>query len=357
MTKIAVINDTHFGVRNSSDIFIDYHRRFFGETFFPYLKEHGINQILHLGDLYDHRKYINFRTQHESRKMFFEKLRDYGMTMDVILGNHDVYYKSTNDLNSLKELLGYFTSTINIITEPTVIDYSGLKIGMIPWINPENYDATMKFIKKCDAPWIGGHLELTGFEMMRGMKSTHGMSADHFNRFETVLSGHFHTRSQQSNIRYLGSQMEFTWADAGDPKYFHVIDTETREIEAVRCPITIFEKIYYDDSDGTDYFRDYDTSKLKNKFIKVIVVNKTDPFTFDRFIDRIQQIEHHDLKIAENFDEFMGQNVDVNEEVSVEDTTDLLDSYVDNTQTDLEKDRLKELMRSIYVEAMNEEII
>jgi len=150
--------------------------------------------------------------------------------------------------------------------------------------------------------------------------------------------------------------MEFTWADANDPKYFHVIDTETREVEAVRCPITMFEKIYYDDR-KMNYFEEYDVSKLEGKFVKVVVTNKTDPFTFDRFIDRIQQVDHHDLKIAENFDEFIGENVDVDENVSVEDTTTLLDSYVDNTETDLEKDRLKELMRSVYVEAMNEEIV
>lgn len=356
MTKIAVLNDTHFGARNSSDIFIDYHRRFFEETFFPYCKKHGIKQILHAGDLYDHRKYINFKVQHASRKIFLEKLRDMGMSMDIIPGNHDVYYKSTNELNSLKELLGYFTNNVNIVMEPTVMDYDGLKIALVPWINSENHNDSIKFIKSCKADWLAGHLELAGFDLMPGMKATDGMSSDMFKRFELVISGHYHTGSQQGNIKYLGSQMEFTWADAGDPKYFHVIDTETREIDAVRCPITIYEKIFYDDR-KMNFFEDYDVTKLENKFVKVIVVNKTDPFTFDRFIDRIQQVDHHDLKIAENFNEFIGDNVEVDEEISVEDTTQLLDSYVDNVETDLEKDRLKELMRSIYVEACNEEIV
>jgi len=356
MARIAVLSDTHFGIRNSSDVFIDYHRRFFEETFFPYVKKHNIKHIIHAGDLYDHRKYINFKVQHSSRKMFLERLSELGITMDIIPGNHDVYYKSTNELNSLKELLGYFTSNINVIMEPRVMDYDGLRIGMLPWINAENHDESMRFIDRCDASWLIGHLELAGFDMMPGMKSTDGMSADKLNKFETVLSGHYHTKSQQGNIRYLGTQMEFTWADANDSKYFHVIDTETREIESVHCPITMFEKIYYDDS-KMNYFEDYDVSRLEGKFVKVVVTNKTDPFTFDRFIDRIQQVDHHDLKIAENFDEFTGENVDVDESVSVEDTTTLLDSYVDNTETDLEKDRLKELMRSVYVEAMNEEIV
>mgnify|MGYP000158396003 FL=1 len=356
MSKIVVLNDTHFGVRNSSDIFIEYHRRFFEETLFPYLKRNNIKQILHLGDLYDHRKYINFKVQHASRKMFLEKIHEMGISMDIIIGNHDTYYKSTNDLNSLKELLGYFTSNINIVTEPRVLDYDGLRIGLVPWINSENYTESIRFIKTCDAPWLAGHLELAGFDLMPGMKATDGMSPDLFSRFETVLSGHYHTKSEQGNIKYLGSQMEFTWADAGDPKYFHVIDTETRTVEQVRCPIRVFEKIYYDDR-KMNYFEDYDVSDLENKFVKVVVIHKSDPFTFDRFIDRIQQIDHHDLKIAENFDEFLGENVDVDEQISVEDTTELLDSYIENTETDLEKDRLKELMRSVYVEAVNQEIV
>jgi len=356
MTKIAVLNDTHFGVRNSSDTFIQYHQRFFDETLFPYLKKHNIKHIIHGGDLYDHRKYINFKVQHASRKMFLERLHQMGITMDIIIGNHDTYYKSTNDLNSLKELLGYFTSNINIVTEPRVLDYDGLRIGMIPWINSENYTDTIRFINTCDAPWLVGHFELSGFDMMPGMKATDGMSPEIFSRFETVLSGHYHTRSENGNIKYLGSQMEFTWADAGDPKYFHVIDTAERTIEPVRCPITMFEKIYYDDR-KMNYFEDYDISKVEGKFVKVVVINKSDPFTFDRFIDRIQQVDHHDLKIAENFDEFLGENVDVDEQISVEDTTQLLDSYIENTVTDLEKDRLKELMRSVYVEAVNQEIV
>jgi len=240
--------------------------------------------------------------------------------------------------------------------EPRVIDYDGLRIGLLPWINAENYTESMRFIDRCDAEWLIGHLELAGFDMMPGMKSTDGMSADRLSKFETVLSGHYHTKSQQGNIRYLGTQMEFTWADANDPKAFHVIDTKTREIETVPCPITMFEKIYYDDR-KMNYFEDYDVSQVESKFVKVVVVNKNDPFTFDRFIDKIQQVDHHDLKVAENFDEFVGDNVEVDEAISVEDTTQLLDSYIDNSETDLEKDRLKELMRSIYVEACNTEIV
>ena len=352
--KIAVLNDTHCGVRNSSDIFLNYQDRFYNEVFFPYLEKHGIKQILHLGDYYDHRKYINFKALNQNRKTFLERMRNDGITMDIIPGNHDVFYKNTNDLCALKESLGYFTSNVNIIMEPKVLDYDGLRIALVPWINNENYSSTMKFLEKCDASWVGAHLELTGFDMMRGVQNTHGMSADVFKRFEMVMTGHFHTKSEQGNIHYLGSQMEFTWSDCGDPKYFHVIDTSTRELIPVRNDITIFEKVLYNDTE-IDY-NNYDVSKLENKFVKVVVVNKSDPFLFDRFIDRIHNIDTHELKIAETFDEFLGENVD-DETVSVEDTTELLDTYVESVETDLDKEKMKGLMRGLYVEAQNLEIV
>lgn len=352
--KVAVLNDTHCGVRNSSDIFLKYQEKFYTEVFFPYMKEHDIKQILHLGDYYDHRKFVNFKALNDNRKVFLEPMRDLGITMDIFPGNHDVYYKNTNQLCSLKELLGYFTSNVNIMMEPTVVTYDTLKVACVPWINNENHQSTMAWLQQVPADWVAAHLELIGFDMMRGVKNTHGMGTDVFNRFEAVLSGHFHTKSSQGNIHYLGSQMEFTWADAGDPKYFHVIDTETRELTQVRNPLTIFKKVFYDDT-STDYNMQ-PTNMYNDQFVKVVVVNKTDPFVFDRFIDRISQENIHELKIAETFDEFSGENV-MDESISVEDTTELLDSYVDAVDTELNKDRMKAVMRGLYVEAQNREIL
>jgi DNA repair exonuclease SbcCD nuclease subunit len=281
-------------------------------------------------------------------------MRDAGITMDIIPGNHDVFYKNTNELCSLKELLGYFTSNVNIIMKPTVLDYNGLGVAVIPWINNANYEEYTKWAMTCEAPILGAHLELKGFEMMAGMPNPHGMNADVFSRFEMVLSGHFHTKSHQGNVHYLGSQMEFTWADVDDPKYFHVLDTETREITAVRNPITMFKKVIYDDS-KIDY-NEVDVSEFEKKFIKLIVINKNDLYMFDKFVDKLQSIETYELKIAESFEEYLGESVD-DEKISLEDTTELLDSYVEAVDTELDKDHIKVELRKLYTEAQNLEVV
>ena len=352
--KIAILNDTHCGARNSSDIFLNYQEEFYRDVFFPYLKEHNIKHIIHLGDYYEHRKFVNFKALNANRKHFLEPLRDAGITMDIIPGNHDVYFKNTNELCSLKELLGYFTSNVNIIMEPTVQNYGGLDVALVPWINNSNYHKYTDFIKKCSAPIIGAHLELEGFEMMKGMPNPHGMGTELFESYDMVLSGHFHTKSHRGNVHYLGSQMEFTWSDVDDPKFFHILDTDTQELTPVRNPITMFKKVVYDDK-KIDY-NSMDMSEFEHKFVKVIVVNKTDLFQFDRFIDKLQSIETYELKIAENFEEFLGESVD-DERVNLEDTQDLLDTYVDAVDTDLEKDVIKVKLRELYTEAQTLEVV
>ena len=351
--KVAILNDTHAGIRNSSDIFADNADRFYSDVFFPFLRKNNIKRIIHLGDVFDNRKFINFKSLHRFRKGFLAKLREYGMHMDVIPGNHDTFYKNTNELNALKELLGHYMGEVTIHMDPTVLDFDGTKIGLVPWICPDNEERCMHFIKTVNCDMLGGHFEIAGFDMLRGVKNEHGLSPSVFDRFDMVLSGHFHVRSQQGNITYLGSQMEFFWSDAHDNKYFHIYDTERKDLEAQHNPHTLFEKIYYDDN-KEDYLH-YNLDHIDGKFVKVIVVNKSDSFTFDRFIDRIQNRKIHELKIAENFNEFLGDNVN-DDEVSVEDTTVLLDSYIDAVETDLDKDRIKKQMHELMIEAQALEI-
>lgn len=352
--KIAILNDTHCDVRNSSDVFLENQTRFYTDTFFPYCIKNEIKQVLHLGDYYDNRKQISLKALNHNRKIFLNPLVENGMRMDIIPGNHDVYYKNTNNLCSLKELLGHFMNNIHIVMEPTVYEYGSLNIGLVPWINNENYHATIDWLQNTRADVIGAHLELNGFDMMRGVKSTSGMDASLFKRFDMVLSGHYHTKSQQNNIYYLGNQMELSWADAGDPKYFHVLDTETRELTPVRNPHTLFKKILYND-DKMDY-NSTEVPDCTNQFVKVVVQKKSDQFLFERFLDQIQSQSIYELKIAENFQEFLGENVD-DDGISLEETSELLNSYIDNVETDLDKNRIKVEMSDLMTEAQSMDVV
>ena len=350
--KIAIINDTHSGIKDASDAFLDYADKFYRDVFFPYCIKHGIKTIIHAGDYNDRRKYVNFKALNRTRKSFLEPLAENGMNMIIIPGNHDVYYKNTNDLCGLREVLGYFIDNVEIIMKPTVKNIGDLDIGFLPWITQNNYQESMEFIGTAAAPILISHLELAGFEMMKGqLASDHGMDASLFKRFEMVLSGHYHTKSTRDNIYYLGTQFEQTWADCEDPKYFHVLDTHTRELTQVKNPFTLFERVVYNDEVAWQDPDGIDVSGFKDKFVKIVVSKKKDPIKFDRFVQRIQSAGPIEPpRIIESFDELMSNNIE-DTKIDIEDTGKLLHTYIDATETSLDKERLKTMMHELYVEA------
>jgi len=351
MTKAVIINDSHCGVRNSAEVFIDYQDKFYNTVLFPYMKKHGISRIIHAGDYAENRKFLNIKSTMANRKHFLEPLRQFGWEMDVIPGNHDVAYKNTNELCSLDIIFDGYGDCVRLHHEPTELFLGGKSVCLIPWINTENYASIMNFVAATSAPICIGHFEFSGFEMSAGVVSQHGMSTEPFNKFDTVLSGHFHTKSTVGNVTYLGSQFEFTWADVDDPKYFHVLDTDTGEIEAVLNPLTMFSKIVYNDV-IYDY-DNFDFTILDNKFVKVVVERKNDPYIFDKFIDSIQARSIHDLKIADMVEAYSPEDFD--DEFVFQGTSELLNAYVDGCDTSLDKERLKTALHRLYVEASNRE--
>ena len=344
--KIALLNDTHAGIKNGSDIFLDYAESFYTNTFFPYLKEHGIKKILHLGDYFDHRRFVNFKVLKRNYEHFISKLNEYDLTMDIIPGNHDVYYKNTNDLNSLNEILEQH-DRITIYNEAKVVSYDKLDVLLLPWICEENHDRSIEAIKKSKASILAGHLELGGFEVMRGIKAIDGMDRKLFVRFDMVLSGHYHEKSSKDNIHYLGTQFQFTFADANEDKYFHILDTDKRELTSVRNPDSMFHKLIYDEDKVPEIKKEY-----KDSYVKIIVLNKKDLYSYDKWLDKIHKAEPFEIKILESFDEYLGENVE-DEGITTTDTSTLLNSYIDSTETDLNKNILKKLMQELFLEAQN----
>jgi len=349
--KIALLNDTHCGVRNNNQMFAEYQGRFYREVFFPYLDKHNIKNIIHLGDYFDRRRDVNFYSLHKNYEHFIEPMKDRGITMDLIVGNHDIYFKSTNELNSPDYLLNF--DNVNVYKDPITKDYDGLEIALLPWINSENEEEVEEFLQLTSAPFVMSHLEVNGGMVGPGHFHGGGTPASWFERFEQVFSGHFHHKSQLGNIRYLGSQMEFTWNDFGDDKFFHVFDTETREVEMVKNHLKMFHKVFYDDTDETLMtIKKKDFSQLENTFVKVIVTNKNEPYWFDVFVEELIKANPADLKVVEDH-----SNLDVlNEDELVgdaEDTLTILTKHIDSLNIDGDKAKLDSLMRSLYTESLD----
>ena len=348
--KLALITDTHFGARNDNSNFNEYFFEFYEKQFFPYLKEHDITDVIHLGDVMDRRKYVSYRIAKDFRERFINQFEN--INFHMLVGNHDTFYKNTNAVNSLQELVDGRYENITVYEEATEVEFDGCKILFVPWINADNMSHTTNLLKKSDAQVCMGHLELNGFEMQKGMYMDHGWDKQEFKRFDMVLSGHYHHKSDDGQVFYLGTPYQIYWNDWNDPKGFHVFDTEKRELERIVNPRTIFSKIYYDDSQEINH----DMSLYKNKYVKLVVVNKKDLYQFDKFVDKLLQADCHEVKIVEDFSELDASNVSDDIVENTEDTMTLLERYIDDLDVTLSKDRLKNTMRTLYTEAQDLEI-
>jgi len=349
--KIALLNDTHFGVRNDSDSFRDYQLDFLNNQFFPYIKEHNITTLIHLGDVVDRRKFINHQTASVFRKHFFDRLWKEKIDTHIIIGNHDTYFKNTNEINAIENLYTSFDGQNEpwIYTRPKVVNFDGTEILFVPWICDDNRDESLLAIQSAKADLCFGHLEIKGFELQNGIINDHGFNRDDFKRFDKVISGHFHKKSDDGHIFYLGAQFEMTWSDYKDPKAFHIFDTATRELEVITNPRTIHKKIIYNDKEK-DYTH-FDLRPYNNHYIKLIVLNKSKDEMFDKFVERLyNEITVFDLNIIEDYSDIKASVRDDILEMG-EDTITFLNNYVDQLETEVNKVKLKEYLKSIYVEA------
>ena len=350
--RVALVTDTHFGARSDSLAFDAYFAKFYDEFFFPHLIEQDIKTVCHLGDVFDRRKYINFNTLQSCKRYFFNKARDLGIEIHMIPGNHDTYFKNTNDVNSPDLLLGEYDN-ITLYQEPTEIMLDREKVLYLPWICGENYDRTMAKITETDAKTCFGHFEFAGYFLLPGMPNLHGMDTDAFIDFDLVVSGHFHHRHSRGNITYMGNPYEITWSDYNDPRGFAIYDTVKRDLEYYDNPFRIFHKIYYDDShfEGVNDISNFDFNSIIGGSVKLIVSKKTDFNRFDHFVDKLYTCNLIDLKIIEDFSEF--EDEALGEDIDLEDTMTLLKEYVDVVETDLDKQRIKNLLQSLYIEAQD----
>ena len=346
--KIAIINDTHFGARGDSQIFFDYFMRFFDDVFFPYLEEHNIDTIIHAGDLMDRRKFINFNILNQVRTRFMDKLKSKNIKMHSILGTHDVYYRNTNEINSIREL---FSNDLTLYEKPEVVNFDGLDIALLPWVNKTNKDQCVEFIKTASAPILIGHLELNGYQVMRGVDFQGGMDKDPFDRYEKVLSGHFHCRQEKENVYYMGTQYQITFSDLHEKKGFHILDTESRDIEFIENPHMMFYCLTYNDSSGPLDLDSLNFSNMKNAFVKIYIEHKKHPYSFDRYMDKLYEAGVSKITTVDDANNSSWQQEEIVD--LAQETVTLINNEVDQLEEVKDKSKLKKLIKDLYMESLS----
>ena len=342
--KIAIITDQHFGARKNSKLFHDYFLKFYEDIFFPTLIKEGITTIVDMGDTFDSRKGVDFVSLEWAKNHYYDRLAELGITVHTIVGNHTAYYKNTNQLSGVNLFLREYDN-VKIYSEAEEVKIDNTKFLFVPWINSENEEKTLQLIDDSDSPCVMGHLELNGFMATRGHFMENGMDSNVFDKFDRVYSGHYHMRSNKENVFYLGNPYEMYWNDVNDRnRGFHLFDTDTLEHTPVNNPYQLFHNLYYEDTPH----QMLDITKYDQKILKVIVRKKSDPKQFEKYIDKLYSSNLAELKIVENFDFTEGEEFEADES---EDTISLLNRYIQESEVDLDKSVITEILQDVYREA------
>lgn len=351
MSEILLLTDTHIGCRNSHSI-IEQHILKFHQHIIQYIKDNDIHVVFHLGDMFDDRKSINVKTLDLFKTEFFDKLREMQVQLFVLVGNHDTYMRSHNQINTLETLFkkeDYWN--VHVINKPTPMHIENTKFLMVPWMHNNHFDEYLNTIKESTADILCAHLEMQGFIMHSGVVSVDGMSINSFEHFDKVLTGHYHAKSSRDNVHYLGTSYDTTWADVMEKKFFHTLDTSNGTITPIEYNDRLFVRLVYNDAIGViDVPND-----LRGKFVKLIVRGKTDVLGFETLLNKINEQEPFEVSVVDET-LIIGESSFEADEKSIADISMVINTSVDGLQdTDsVDKDRLKMLMQELYHDAIRD---
>jgi len=339
--KVAILTDTHYNFKKGNKVFHDYFEMFYKNIFFPTIEERNIDTIIHLGDIFDNRKSTDYWSIEWSRRVIFDPLKKYNV--HAIVGNHDIFYKNTNDLNSPYLLLKDY-SNIEVYSKPKEVVLDNLKILFVPWISTDQENESIDIIESTSSKVAMGHLELGGFHVFKGHIQEPTKFDEYFKKFEKVFSGHYHTRSDNDKVFYIGNPYQMFWNDYKDERGFVIFDTNTLSVEYINNPYEIFKVIHYDEDNIPN-----DLSEYKNCVVKLIIKNRTDQKKYEKFFDKLYKENPYELKVIENIE--IKKDFDEEQFLNTEDTLYLLKKYVDESEIQLNKKKIKNLINSIYQES------
>ncbi len=235
--NILMISDIHLGVKNNSDFFVNVTRDFFNNQVIPTIDQHDIDELWILGDLFDDKFITGVLVYNVAIGIIRKLLWKYKkLKIKILIGNHDIYYKNSLKVTSLK-MLDKISKRVEIINEITEYNIDGCSCVAIPWLinGSDNWNKFKQITSEYEESGLiqydlcVGHFEINGFEKIKGVVEKDGLTQSMFKAFGDVFSGHFHIRNKLGNIQYLGCPYELTWNDYGTEKGMTIYNTDTRK--------------------------------------------------------------------------------------------------------------------------------
>jgi DNA repair exonuclease SbcCD nuclease subunit len=340
---VAIITDTHFGVRGESEAFSEIQKKMLND-FFAFCSENSIKEIWHAGDLFDDRKKISSKLLSFVNENWVNKVSELGIKVKIIVGNHDTFFKNTNKINSVSEILSKDSNHTVVVDDILEFNYNNKSVAFVPWICPENSSSIIQKLTKNYYDVVVGHFDIAGMLMQGSVVSEHGMSKSDFKNHGLVLSGHYHKKSMDGNIHYLGNPLPTNWAEAQDPHGWHTFNGDLNSLTFHEWKHPIYQRLVVNTKDKISF--DWDGSI----FLRILIKNKNE-FHYQNLLN---ELKNYDIKHISIIDDTIDtQEVDndlINEEELRDDLVVMLKEYVKKTQDEKHIQKLLDLFDKLYQE-------
>jgi len=347
MKKVAIITDTHFGARGEAEIFLEAKAKMLKE-FFAFVKKNKITEIWHLGDIVDSRKSMSSKLLRWINTHWTQPIHDLGLTVVIIVGNHDTYYRSLNTPNTVDELYGRDSHFKIVTSDVYVSSIGGNSVAFVPWLSPENEKRCLGNLNKNMYDVVCGHFDIIGSLMLGSTISEHGLNKDTFKHNRLVLSGHYHKRSINENIYYLGSPVPINWAESIDSHGWHTLD-ENLNLKFHEFKYPLYKRITIN-TDGP-----IDEPYEGHSFYKINIIKKNE-FFFQQWLNELKQHKILQLQIIEDGNDSIDETVEIDENEIREDLLGLMSKAID--QSAFERGvELKNLLSELHNEIVNSRLV
>lgn len=345
MSKLVFfLSDIHFGIRNGSKEWLENQLKYFDEFFIP--KVNGIisdeKVLIIAGDLFDNRQSLNVLIFNKVLDLF-NQLQTVFSHIYIIAGNHDVYLKGSNHINSLKFLT--LLDKVTIFEEPSVIKIFDNNFLMLPWIEDSIKEKEIVKNHKTVVDYVVTHTELKGFYYNPKVQVNKGHDISLYKGFKKVFSGHFHLCQHEDNFLYLGSPMQYDRNDIGSEKRFYYLDLETDELKNIINNVSpTFKKIniMMHLNDTFESFIDI----IRDNYIDLVVPdNLIINYPFNSFLSKLKDVKKLEVKVIEET-KLVERVVNKDNTYSI---LELADKYmVDNAFEDIEKNKIMLYLKELH---------
>jgi DNA repair exonuclease SbcCD nuclease subunit len=199
------------------------------EVIFQYAIDNGVPNIIFGGDLFEEKNRINVQTYNRVWGLYkkWSKQFDYFI---LNTGNHDFYNENRDS-----SLLPFSSLGIDIVKETTNFAVGGNIVRVIPYGKGIGGDLII--------PDVGERHYLVTHENIEGItvgknEYVHGepISRDLFRQWDLVFNGHIHKPQVVDNIVNIGSPMIQDWGEEGEVKRFIHLDGDSYKSIPINGP-------------------------------------------------------------------------------------------------------------------------